>query len=315
MAFHYYPLRILRVELLGMAGSFSGNPTYATRPVAILDLGWLKLKAGTEYQRSIGQHPGSPFQTTQKGVGGAVQFVFLPHLEFGLNAAQGTIWSIKGDGKFDPKGSLTRTSFGGFANISNGSRKHPLLFGLGTIFTRNVDQNDAFSNGVVDNYWQLQSFIAIQYVAFQQLYIKLVGGYAKGHWITADDDPPIVYDDEMYSVRLRFSFYFYLLLLVRGREGQRSHSWSWQADRHASRLKDMHVTDVVQLLPRPGPHCGEGGGRRMDRQNVVNAPSCLIEKAGSEPRPCLGSSEPWRERPRSRGHVLEATSENPDHVR
>ena len=208
MAFHYYPLRILRVELLGMAGSFSGNPTYATRPVAIFDLGWLKLKAGTEYLRSISQHPGSPYQTTQKGVGGAAQFIFLPHIEFGLNAAQGTIWSIKGDGTLDRKGSLTRTSFGGFANISNGSAKHPLLFGVGSIFTRNVDQNDAFSNGVVDNYWQLQSFVAVQYVAFQQLYIKLVGGYARGHWITADDDPPIIYNDEMYSVRLRFSFYF-----------------------------------------------------------------------------------------------------------
>ena len=45
-------------------------------------------------------------------------------------------------------------------------------------------------------------------MAFQQLYIKLVGGHAKGHWITADDDPPITYDDEMYSVRLRFAFYF-----------------------------------------------------------------------------------------------------------
>jgi hypothetical protein len=208
MAFHYYPLRYLRFELLGMAGSFSGNPTYATRPVAILDLGWLKLKAGTEYQHSQSQHPGNPFETTQKGVGGAIQFVFLPHLEFGLNAAQGTIWSIKGDGNLDVKGSLTRTSVGGFANISNGSAKHPLLFGLGTIFTRNVDQNDAFSNGVVDNYWQLQSFVAVQYVAFQQLYIKLVGGYARGHWITADDDPPIIYNDEMYSVRLRFAFYF-----------------------------------------------------------------------------------------------------------
>jgi hypothetical protein len=208
MAFHYYPLRYLRFELLGMAGSFSGNPTYATRPVAILDLGWLKLKAGTEYQHSQSQHPGNPFQNTQKGVGGAIQFVFLPHIEFGLNAAQGTIWSIKSDGTLDSKGSLTRTSVGGFANISNGSAKHPLLFGVGTIFTRNVDQNDAFSNGVVDNYWQLQSFVAVQYVAFQQLYIKLVGGYARGHWITADDDPPIIYDDEMYSVRLRFSFYF-----------------------------------------------------------------------------------------------------------
>ena len=208
LAFHYYPLRILRVEILGMAGSFSGNPTYAARPVAILDLGWLKLKAGTEYQHSQSQHSGNPFQSTQRGVGGAVQFVFQPHIEFGLNVAQGTIRATKGDGTPDYKGSLTRTSFGGFANISNGSAKHPLIFGVGSMFTRYVDQNDAFGNGVVDNYWQLQNFVAIQYVAFEQLYIKLVGGYARGHWKTADDDPPIIYDDEMYSIRLRFSFYF-----------------------------------------------------------------------------------------------------------
>jgi hypothetical protein len=209
MAFHYYPLRNLRVELLGMGGSFSGNPTYAARPVAILDLGWLKLKAGTEYQHSKSQYaPTNKFSTTQKGVGGAAQFVFLPHIEAGLNVAQGTIWTVKGNGDLDQKGSLTRTSFGGFANISNGSRKHPLLFGVGSMFTRNVNQNDAHKNGVVDNYWQIQNYVAVQYVAFQQLYIKLVGGYARGHWITADDDPPITYDDEMYSVRLRFSFYF-----------------------------------------------------------------------------------------------------------
>jgi hypothetical protein len=207
MAFHLYPLRFLRFELLGMAGSFSGNPAYAARPVAILDLGWLKLKAGTEYQHSKSQHPDNQFQNTQKGVGGGIQFVFLPHIEFGLNAAQGTVWSVKGTG-FDPKGSLTRTSYGAFANVSNGSRKYPLLFGVGSLFSRNRDQNDAHKNGVVDNYWQIQNFIAIQYVAFQQLYIKLVGGYAKGHWITSDDDPPITYSDEMYSVRLRFSFYF-----------------------------------------------------------------------------------------------------------
>jgi hypothetical protein len=208
MAFHYYPLRILRVELLGMAGSFSGNPTWATRPVAILDLGWLKLKAGVEYTKAKSQHPDNAFSVTQKGVGGAIQFVFLPHIEFGLNAAQGTVWSINGKGEFDAKGSLTRTSVGGFANISNGSRKYPLLLGVGSLYTQYDDQNSPFKNGVVDKYWQLQNFVALQYVAFQQLYIKLVAGYARGHWITADDDPPITYDDEMYSVRLRFFFYF-----------------------------------------------------------------------------------------------------------
>jgi hypothetical protein len=191
-----------------MAGSFSGNPTYAARPVAILDLGWIKLKAGTEYQHSQSQHPGNPFETTQKGVGGAIQFVFLPHLELGLNAAQGTIWSVKSDGNLDAKGSLTRTSIGGFANVSNGSAKHPFLIGVGALYTAYEDQNAPFGNGVMDKYSQLQTFIAVQYVAFQQLYIKLVGGYARGHWLTADDDPPIEYDDEMYSVRLRLALYF-----------------------------------------------------------------------------------------------------------
>jgi hypothetical protein len=207
-ALHYYPLPFLRFELLGMAGSFSGNPTYATRPVGILDFGWLKLKGGVEYQHSESQHPGNPFEVTQKGVGGAIQFVFLPHIEFGLNAAQGTIWSVKSDGTLDAKGSLTRTSVGGFANVSNGSAKYPFLVGVGVLYTSYQDQNAPFGNGVVDDYHQLQTFIAAQYVVFQQLYVKLVGGYARGHWVTADDDPPITYDDEMYSLRLRLALYF-----------------------------------------------------------------------------------------------------------
>ena len=77
-----------------------------------------------------------------KGVGGAVQFVFEPHIEFGLNAAQGTVVTIDQQGQPDKKGTFTRTSFGGFANVSNGSERYPLLFGVGGLFTRNVDQNN-----------------------------------------------------------------------------------------------------------------------------------------------------------------------------
>lgn len=202
---HYYPTRYLRFELLGTVGSLGQNPVLATRPVAILDFGWVKFKAGTEYQRLSGQQADDRTSTTSKGVGGAVQFVLDPHVEFGFNAAQGTVWSIAPDGQFLTKPSLTRTSFGGFANVSNGNPKHPLVFGVGSLFTRNVDQNDVRKNGVVDNYWHLQNFVAAQYVAFNQLYIKVVGGYARGHWNTAE---PLAYDDEMYSLRVRFSFYF-----------------------------------------------------------------------------------------------------------
>jgi hypothetical protein len=207
VALHYYPMRILRFELLGMAGSLSG-PALATRPVAILDLGWLKLKAGTEIQRLVGQQASDRTEKTSRGVGGAIQFVFEPNVEFGLNAAQGTIWSIDSIGRQDLRGSLTRTSFGGFANVSNGHPRHTLIFGVGSIFTRNVDQNDILQNGVVDNYWHYQGFIAAQYVIRSQFYLKLVGGYSRGHWLTAGNDPPIEFDDEMYSVRLRMSFYF-----------------------------------------------------------------------------------------------------------
>src|SRR6266700_518563 len=197
MAFHYYPLPILRFEVLTMAGSLSG-PAYATRPVAILDLGWLKIKGGVEYQHIGGQQATDLTDKTSKGFGAAVQFVFDPHVELGFNAAQGTIWAIDRSNKFDAKGSLTRTSLGGFLNVSNGDPRHPLIFGVGSMFTRNVDQNDILQNGVVDNYWVYQGFAAVQYVIKSQFYVKLVGGYSRGHWLTAGTDPAIVFDDEMY---------------------------------------------------------------------------------------------------------------------
>ena len=210
MALHYYPLPFLRFEALGTVGSDSGgNTEVATRPVAILDFGWLKLKGGVEWQRTTAQAAATnQTDITKKGVGGAVQFVFEPHVELGFNVAQGTIFDIGANGQESTTGSLTRTSYGGFANFSNGSARHPLLLGVGGLFTRNVDQNNIANPNVVDNYWLWQSFVAAQYVVFQQLYIKLVGSYSRAHFLDAGTNPATTYDDEMYSVRLRFSFYF-----------------------------------------------------------------------------------------------------------
>ena len=209
-AVHFYPLPFLRFEALGTVGSFSSGPVVATRPVGILDFGWLKLKGGVEWQRETAQNTVSQFETTSKGVGGAVQFVFEPHIELGLNAAQGTVVSIDPQGRPNRQGTFTRTSFGGFANVSNGSERYPLIFGVGGLFTRDVDQNALSSSAgiVTDDYWLWQSFAAVQYVVFQQLYIKLVGSYSRAHFQQATAIPAPTYDNEMYSVRLRFSFYF-----------------------------------------------------------------------------------------------------------
>ena len=108
-----------------------------------------------------------------------MQFVFEPHIEFGLNAAQGTVVAIDEQGQPKRQGTFTRTSFGGFVNVSNGSERYPLLFGVGGLFTRDVDQNNIANANVVDNYWLWQSFAAVQYMVFQQLYIKLVGSYSR----------------------------------------------------------------------------------------------------------------------------------------
>ena len=207
MAVHYYPLPFLRFEALGMAGSLSG-PAVATRPVAIVDLGWLKLKGGVEWQRVTGQQASDQSDKTSKGIGGAIQFVFEPYVEFGFNAAQGTVVSIDNVSRRSPTGTFTRTSYGAFANVSNGSVRYPLILGVGGLFTRNVDYNNLVDPNVVDNYWLWQSFAAVQYVIFNQLYVKLVGGYSRGHWLNAASAPPLLSDDEMYSIRLRFSFYF-----------------------------------------------------------------------------------------------------------
>ncbi len=146
--------------------------------------------------------------TTYKGVGGAIQFVFDPHIEFGFNVAQGTVLAIDINGKENLAGSYTRTSYGGFANVSNGSARHPILWGVGTLFTRDVDQASNPANpGLTDNYTMWQSFVAVQYVAFSQLYIKLIGSYAHGHFTQAGTTVT-TWDDEVYSVRLRFSMYF-----------------------------------------------------------------------------------------------------------
>jgi hypothetical protein len=207
LAFHYYPLPYLRFELLGMAGTTS-NPAYAARPVAILDLGWLKFKVGTEYQhlRAL-QQVIDATESTSKGVGGALQFVFLPHVEFGLNAAQGTVFNIDHAGKVNANGSITRTSLGGFANVSNGHPRHTVLFGVGSMLTWTEDQNGNAPNPV-DKYWLYQGYVAAQYVLYNTFYIKLVGGYSRGHWALAGSEPRIEFENEMYSARLRFSFYF-----------------------------------------------------------------------------------------------------------
>ncbi|HEY2594090.1 MAG TPA: hypothetical protein VGK33_09340, partial [Chloroflexota bacterium] len=52
----------------------------------------------------------------------------------------------------------------------------------------------------------LQVFIAAQYMFYRQLFVKVVGGYAKSHFENQATTSP--YDDDMFSVRLRVMYLY-----------------------------------------------------------------------------------------------------------
>ena len=79
----------LRVELGTQFGNEFGSNTVAGRPVVVFDYGWIKAKFGAEYKKLSDQKEGSKGFTNQRGLGGALQFVFLPRVELGANAAYG----------------------------------------------------------------------------------------------------------------------------------------------------------------------------------------------------------------------------------
>ena len=94
-AVHLYPTDWLRFEIGSQYGPDSiqgggaGLNTVAVRPVAVADFGWVKAKAGVEYRDLKGSQDGQKQEYVQRGVGGALQSIVDPVIEFGLNAATG----------------------------------------------------------------------------------------------------------------------------------------------------------------------------------------------------------------------------------
>jgi len=210
-AIHVYPTQNLRFELGSEFGNDQGQNTLAARPVAIYDIGWLKLKGGAEYVASADTNDGGKGSKTQRGVGGAVQFVIDPYIEFGGNAAYGLVDAYKStDGSYDETTSDTNYSVGGFVNARPfGTLGLPdLLIGGGYDYTYLEDQHYEGAplnrNG---KYRHTQTFVAVQYYLWKQLFIKAVGGYAKGEFAPTFNDPSY-FTSEMVSGRVRIEYLF-----------------------------------------------------------------------------------------------------------
>ena len=63
---------------------------------------------------------------------------------------------------------------------------------------RPYGQNDQATN--------TQYFLALQYLVKHQLFVKVVGGYAKTHYDFSFSS--MTYDDDMFSVRVRLMYLY-----------------------------------------------------------------------------------------------------------
>jgi hypothetical protein len=218
VALHAYPTDKLRFELLGELGttdsSGQGDNYLGTRPSAIVDLGWFKLKAGYEYEKrtrseqqlnaSTQTKDDSPYRRTRKGFGGSLQFVIDPIVEFGFNGARGTVFETDDSGSPKGAGSYTTTSVGGFANL----RLAKLwLLGVGANWTAQTDSFYLNTSTTSDYSAHLQGFLAVQYLLAGQLFIKGVLGYARADFQDTDPNVPI-WSNYMYSARVRLMYLY-----------------------------------------------------------------------------------------------------------
>jgi hypothetical protein len=200
-AIHIYPKDWLRFEIGGHYGPEGGGTnTVGVRPVGVVDLGWLKVKGGLEFRDSTAAAQDQKNETRLRGGGGAVQCIVDPYVEFGINGAYATTDTRKPDGQIDAHMNFHTYSLGGFANarvIEN------LLVGAGLDYTFRENMSFDPNVGRNDSANQWQTFGAVQYALFHQLFIKAVVAYA-----LADENPtpstnPTVYKNEMISGRLR----------------------------------------------------------------------------------------------------------------
>jgi hypothetical protein len=201
----------LRFELLAQYGFNNTVNIVGGRPALIYDLGWLKLRFAGEYQWLFAEdpRPSSHNEARNRGVAGSIQFVFAPWIEFGSNIGRAVndvfTSAIQPDGSFalDTSRSGDVWSYGGFLNFRPGITD--MLVGAGANFTSftNLHQNTNLQN---DKQTNTQYFLALQYLVHHQLFVKVVGGYAKTHYDYSFS--AMTYDNDMFSVRLRLMYLY-----------------------------------------------------------------------------------------------------------
>jgi hypothetical protein len=150
-----------------------------------------------------GQNDGSKQDVKQRGVGAAIQFVLDPYVEFGINGAYALQDVVAQDGTINAAASFDTYSLGAFAN---GRVVDDLVVGAGLDYTYKRDTQFDMTLRRNQDFDHWQTFGAIQYLLFHQLFIKAVFAYALADFSPNMNAP--IFKNEMVSGRLRLLYLF-----------------------------------------------------------------------------------------------------------
>lgn len=217
VAFHVYPYRFLRVELLAQYGGLGANNEIGGRPAVIYDIGWLKLKAAAEYQWLTPHIEGDKTEQRNRGFAGSAQFVFTTYVEGGISYGYANNRVFDSNGNLDTTRTAELSSVGLFANarpvdiigaLAGRPWHNDMLIGAGINYVAFANEHyNANAGGFSDFFTNTQGFVAIQYLIQKQLFVKLVGAYARSRFEKAFALVPD-YNDTMFSARLRVLYLF-----------------------------------------------------------------------------------------------------------
>jgi hypothetical protein len=215
-AVHLYPLDALGIEVAAVYGQVPDQQNYlGVRPVADFRLGGLGITGGYEYLKVSAQRVNDRGEETLKGYAGRLQYRFgapyltrpgelerlarggvPPGVTIGVNFAQATVDRILLEGIVDTRGSLDRTSAGGFVDVDVWRSS----VGLG--YHRTVQKN---LRGEEDT--QDQAFVSyLHRLPLPGLSVKAVYSLARAR--LEDIDASRTFENDLQSFRVRVAYEF-----------------------------------------------------------------------------------------------------------
>ncbi len=211
LAVHFYPLDWMRFEVAGLVGVRNNDEILGWRPAAILDFGFLKIKAAGEFVDTKDPSVDDDLKREERaGVGGGIIGILNGIVEGGVSGAIAKTSVRNQLGNINREASYQATSVGGFLNARFEALSSALagtMIGFGANYSQQSNEDcglrplrddqgnlvtdtgaplppgsEPFMEDICGFYDHTQLYGALQQTVFRQANIKLVLGLADANF-------------------------------------------------------------------------------------------------------------------------------------